>query len=41
VFQLVAKGTVEERVLAIQDKKDALISQVRPPPSLYCSLAPH
>ncbi|GAA5921661.1 hypothetical protein JCM3775_001751 [Rhodotorula graminis] len=27
VFQLVAKGTVEERVLAIQDKKDALIAQ--------------
>ncbi|TNY23571.1 SNF2 family N-terminal domain-containing protein [Rhodotorula diobovata] len=27
VFQLVAKGTIEERVLAIQDQKDALIAQ--------------
>ena len=29
VFQIVAKGTVEDRVLAIQAKKEALIAQVR------------
>lgn len=29
VFQIVAKGTVEDRVLEIQAKKEAVIAQVR------------